>query len=90
MEGIKLMKSEFDGNLLSPLPVALVGARVDGRPNYLVIGYISPFNFGRHIFFSLFKKRYTRIGVQENGTFSVNIPSVDLMEETKLCGSRSG
>ena len=83
-------KQEFEGNLLSPLPVALVGAMVDGRPNYLVIGYISPFNFGRHIFFSLFKKRYTRIGIQENGTFSVNIPSVDLIEETKLCGSRSG
>jgi flavin reductase (DIM6/NTAB) family NADH-FMN oxidoreductase RutF len=84
------MKEEFESNMLSPLPVALVGAMVDGRPNYLVIGYIAPFNFGRHIFFSLYKKRYTRIGIHENRTFSVNIPSEDLLAETKICGSKSG
>ncbi len=84
------MKEEFETNMLSPLPVALVGAMVDGRPNYLVIGYIAPFNFGRHIFFSLYKKRYTRIGIHENRTFSVNIPSEDLLVETNICGSRSG
>ncbi|MFX1272674.1 MAG: flavin reductase family protein [Promethearchaeota archaeon] len=85
-----LGKQEMRGNLLNPLPVALVGALVDGKPNYLVIGYIAPFNFGKHIFFSLFKKRYTRIGIHEQGTFSVNIPSVNLMPETKICGSKSG
>lgn len=83
-------KSEFKGNLLSPLPVALVGANVDGRPNYLVIGYISPFNFGRHIFFSLYKERYTKRGIKENGTFSVNVPSEDLIHEIEICGGRSG
>lgn len=89
-EGVDSMKQEFEGNPLSPLPVALVGAMINGRPNYLVIGYISPFDFGRYIFFSLYKKRYTRIGIHENGTFSVNIPSIDLVTETKLCGSKSG
>lgn len=84
------MKQELTGNLLSPLPVVLVGAMVNGRPNYLVIGYISPFDFGKYIFFSLYKKRYTRIGIQQNKTFSVNIPSVDLLEETNICGSKSG
>lgn len=84
------MKQEMDGNLLSPLPIVLVGAMVKGRPNYLVIGYISPFDFGRYIFFSLYKKRYTWIGIQQNKTFSVNIPSVDLLEETNICGNKSG
>jgi flavin reductase (DIM6/NTAB) family NADH-FMN oxidoreductase RutF len=83
-------KQNFKGNLLNPLPVALVGANVDGKPNYMVIGYISPFDFGRHIFFSLYKERYTRKGIHENGTFSVNIPSEALIEETKICGSKSG
>jgi flavin reductase (DIM6/NTAB) family NADH-FMN oxidoreductase RutF len=69
------MKHELKKNLLSPLPVVLVGATVDDRPNYLVIGYVAPFNFGKHIFFSLYKKRYTRIGIHQNKTFSVNIPS---------------
>jgi len=84
------MKQEFKENLLSPLPVVLVGAMVNDRPNYLVIGYICPFNFGKHIFFSLYQKRYTRIGIQQNKTFSVNIPSEDLLAETNICGSKSG
>jgi len=83
-------KQEFKGNLLSPLPVALIGVNVKGRPNYMVIGYISPFDFGRYIFFSLYKKRYTRIGIHENKTFSVNIPSVNNLKETEICGSKSG
>lgn len=88
--GSKMSKQEVRGNLLSPLPVALVGAKVKGQPNYLVIGYISPFNFGKHIFFSLFKKRYTRIGIHENRTFSVNIPSENQLAEIQICGNKSG
>jgi flavin reductase (DIM6/NTAB) family NADH-FMN oxidoreductase RutF len=84
------MKHELDDNLLSPLPIILVGALVDDRPNYLVIGYAAPFNFGKHIFFSLFRERYTRLGIHQNRTFSVNIPSEDLLEEVQICGSRSG
>lgn len=84
------MKEEIKGNILNPLPVALVGALVNDKPNYLVIGYISPFNFGKHVFFSLYKKRFTRVGIIENMTFSVNIPSISLLEETQLCGSKSG
>lgn len=84
------MKQKMDGNLLSPLPVVLVGSVVNDRPNYLVIGYISPFNFGKHIFFSLYKGRYTRIGIHEHKTFSVNIPSESILRETSICGSKSG
>ncbi len=83
-------KQEFKGNLLSPLPVVLVGAMVNGRPNYLVIGYISPFDFGKYIFFSLYKKRYTSLGIHEQKTFSVNIPSVALLDKTTVCGTKSG
>ncbi|MFX1591310.1 MAG: flavin reductase family protein [Promethearchaeota archaeon] len=86
----KYKKQEIEGNLLSPLPVILVGANVRGKPNYMVIGYSCPFDFGKYIFFSLSKKRYTTIGIHENNTFSVNIPSENLMEKTHICGSRSG
>jgi len=84
------MKQEFDGNILSPLPIVLLGTLIDGRPNYCVIGYIAPFDFGNHVFFSLYKKRYTRVGIQENKTFSVNVPSEELIEEVIICGSKSG
>jgi flavin reductase (DIM6/NTAB) family NADH-FMN oxidoreductase RutF len=85
-----LIKQEVKGTVLNPLPVALVGTQIKGKPNFLVIGYISPFNFGRHIFFSLNKKRFSREGIHENKTFSVNIPSVDLLAETNICGTVSG
>ncbi len=84
------MKQKIDDNLLSPLPVVLVGALVEGRPNYLVIGYISPFDFGKHVFFSLYKGRYTRVGIHENRTFSVNIPSENMIAAVRICGSKSG
>lgn len=83
-------KQEFESNLLSPLPVILVGAQVNNRPNFLVIGYICPFDFGKYIFFSLFKKRYTSIGIHENMTFSVNVPNENLLDEVEKCGSKSG
>ncbi len=85
-----LNKQIIEGNLLSPLPVILVGANVHGKPNYLVIGYSCPFVFGKYIFFSLSPARYTTIGIHENMTFSVNIPSEDLVEKTNICGSKSG
>ncbi len=84
------MKKVVEGNILNPLPVALVGTLINGRPNYAVIGYMSPFDFGKHVFFSLYKKRYTRIGIQENKTFSVNIPSEEMIKEVVICGSKSG
>ncbi len=85
-----LNRQIIEGNLLSPLPVILVGANVHNKPNYLVIGYSCPFDFGKYIFFSLYPKRYTAIGIHENMTFSVNIPSEDLVEKTKICGNKSG
>jgi flavin reductase (DIM6/NTAB) family NADH-FMN oxidoreductase RutF len=90
MENHTVDKKEIDGNLLSPLPVILVGALVNGKPNYLVIGYSCPFDFGKYIFFSLYPKRYTAIGIHDNMTFSVNIPSEDLLEKVKICGSKTG
>lgn len=83
-------KITYNGNLLNPLPAVLVGANVGGKPNFLVIGYICPFDFGRRIFFSLYKKRYTRIGIHENKTFSVNIPSSRNLKKLQICGSKSG
>jgi flavin reductase (DIM6/NTAB) family NADH-FMN oxidoreductase RutF len=84
------MKKALDKNLLSPLPIVLVGSIVNQRPNFLVIGYSAPFDFGNHLFFSIYKKRYTLKGVLENKTFSVNIPTAEMIEQVDICGSKSG
>lgn len=84
------MKRALEGNFLSPLPIVLVGALVNGKPNYLVIGYVCPFNFAKHVFFSLYKKRHTRAGILENRTFSVNVPTVELLDRLQIAGGKSG
>jgi flavin reductase (DIM6/NTAB) family NADH-FMN oxidoreductase RutF len=84
------MKLALDSNLLSPLPIVLIGSLVDGRPNFLVIGYSAPFDFGKHLFFSIYKKRHTLKGILEHKTFSTNIPSVELVDKVEICGSKSG
>jgi flavin reductase (DIM6/NTAB) family NADH-FMN oxidoreductase RutF len=89
-QGGIMVKKEIEGNILNPLPIALVGTLVGGRPNYCVIGYLAPFNFGKHVFFSLYKKRFTWSGIEKNRTFSVNIPSEEQMKEVVICGSKSG
>jgi len=85
-----MKKQSYDGNVLSPLPVVLVGALVDGWPNYLVIGYMAPFDFGKQIFFSIYKERHTAKGILEHRTFSVNLPPVSLMDRVRICGRKSG
>ena len=84
------MKRTLESNLLSPLPIVLVGALVEDRPNFLVIGYSAPFDFGKHLFFSIYKKRHTIKGILKQRVFSVNIPSVDMIDKVEICGSKSG
>jgi flavin reductase (DIM6/NTAB) family NADH-FMN oxidoreductase RutF len=76
---------------LYPMPVTLVGAIVEGRPNFLTVAWISRVNLDPPLLaVALNKLRYTTRGVQEHRTFSVNIPGVDLVAETDYCGLVSG
>jgi len=43
-----------------------------------------------YVTISLRKGRYTSAGIKENGAFSVNIPSVELVKKTDYCGLVSG
>ena len=76
---------------LYPMPTTLVGANVNGKPTYLTIAYCSMVSSSPPIIaVSLNKVRYTSIGIKENGTFSVNIPSVEMVKITDYCGLVSG
>ena len=77
--------------LLYPMPVTLVGALVQGRPNFLAVAWVSRVNLNPPILaVALNKVRHTAVGVQENQTFSVNVPGADLVKETDYCGIVSG
>jgi len=74
-----------------PMPVSLIGANVDGKANFMVAAWfmsvaISP----PRIAVALNKTHYTNRGIKENNTFSVCIPSQDLISATDYCGLFSG
>jgi len=76
---------------LYPMPTTLVGANVRGKPNYLTVAYCGIVNYKPPaISVALGKAHYTNIGIKENGTFSVNMPSEAMVKITDYCGLVSG
>lgn len=87
---MKVMKVKLGGRTaLYPMPVTLVGAMVDGKPNYITIAHVGIMDMN-HVALSMGKTHYTNAGIRENGTFSVNIAPEYLVKETDYCGLVSG
>lgn len=77
--------------LLYPLPTVLVGANIDGKPNFSAYAWCGIVNSRPPMLSVAFQhQHYTLKGVKQNGTFSVNIPSVELVKEADYCGIVSG
>lgn len=77
--------------VLYPLPTVLAGANVDGKPNFSTYAWCGIANSSPPMISVAFQhKRHTLKGIKQNGTFSVNIPSVDLVKEADYCGLVSG
>jgi len=74
-----------------PHPVILAGANVDGKPNFSTYAFCGIVN-GRPpmVSVSFQHHRHTLKGLKQTGTFSVNIPSVDVVREVDFCGIESG
>lgn len=79
-------------NCLYPMPITIVGSLSDGRVNYMPVAHVGIMNLDvqNYISVSLAKIHYTSVGIKENKTFSVNIPSKELVVETDYCGLVSG
>jgi len=77
--------------LLYPMPAVLVGANVNGKPNFLTIAWCGIVQSEPPmISVALRKDRYTLPGIKENGAFSVNIASTEMVVATDYCGITSG
>ena len=74
-----------------PVPIALVGAVVEGRANFATIGDVGIAGIRPPIVFvSLNRDHYTAGGIREEGVFSINIPTTDMLAVTDCCGMVSG
>jgi flavin reductase (DIM6/NTAB) family NADH-FMN oxidoreductase RutF len=74
-----------------PMPVSLVGAHVNGNPNFLAIAWFTMAGYNPPmISVNLGKGHYTNPGIKENEAFSVCLPSENMVEITDYCGIVSG
>ena len=71
------------------MPTTLVGATVQGRPNFVTIAHVGIMDLG-NVSLGMAKAHYTNAGIKENGTFSINLPSATMVQETDYCGLVSG
>jgi flavin reductase (DIM6/NTAB) family NADH-FMN oxidoreductase RutF len=87
---MKMMKEKLGAiNVLYPTPTTLVGATVSGKPNFITIAHIGIMTHNQ-ISLGMGKNHYTNAGIKENKTFSVCLPSENLVVETDYCGIMTG
>lgn len=79
-------------NALYPMPTTLVGATVNGKPNFLAVAHVGILNHGtpQYLSIGLSKVHHSNPGIHANRTFSICMPSEDLMVETDYCGIMTG
>jgi flavin reductase (DIM6/NTAB) family NADH-FMN oxidoreductase RutF len=79
------------GPFIVPMPAVLVGALCDGRPNYMTAAFVGIANFKPPVIgCGLGPAHLTARGIEENRTFSVNLPSAEQVAVTDYCGLHSG
>jgi flavin reductase (DIM6/NTAB) family NADH-FMN oxidoreductase RutF len=77
---------------LYPMPIAIVGSMVDGKPNYMTIAHVGIINqeAKRLVTLSATKVHQTNKGIKENETFSLNMPTESMVEVTDFIGIYTG
>jgi len=74
------------------MAAVLVGTMISGRPNFMTVTHTGVLHFGdpRYLTINAAKVHASNTAIRANGTFSVNIPSVELVQETDYCGLCTG
>ncbi len=79
------------GNLLAlyPKPMTVVGAEVEGKVNWLVVGHTGVIGHDR-ILISMSKSHYTNQGIKDSKRLSINLVSREILQKADYVGSVSG
>ncbi len=85
------MEKKNIGNLLAlyPKPLTVVGAIVDGKVNWLVVGHMGIIGHDR-ILVSMSNKHYTNWGIRKSKKLSVNLVDRAMLPKADYVGSVSG
>lgn len=74
-----------------PMPVVIVGALVDGRPDFLPVAWVTRTNAQPpRLGVALGKHHATNRGIREHGQFGVSVPSIELIRAVDYAGLVSG
>lgn len=76
-------------NALYPLVTVIVGATVDGKPDFATVGHVGIAHL-KGVTLGMGKIHLTNDGIKANETFSVNLPSQDMVAVTDHIGMVSG
>ena len=74
---------------LYPKPMTVIGAEVDGKVNWLVVGHTGIIGHDR-ILVSMSKSHYTNQGIRESKRLSINLVSREMLPKADYVGSVSG
>lgn len=90
-QGLNEMEKKNIGNILAlyPKPMTVVGAYVDGKVNWLVVGHTGIIGHDR-ILVSMSNKHYTNQGIKEAKKLSINLVSREMLPKADYVGSVSG
>jgi flavin reductase (DIM6/NTAB) family NADH-FMN oxidoreductase RutF len=87
----RMNKIAIETNVFTPMPVTLVGANVGGKANFMTVAWITRVNTRPPMLaLAINRARHTHLGIRETETFSVCLPSADMVENTDYCGLVSG
>jgi flavin reductase (DIM6/NTAB) family NADH-FMN oxidoreductase RutF len=74
-----------------PYPVTILGVNVNEKPNFMTLAFVGIVNTNPGmIALGCGKGHFTNIGIKENMTFSINIPSTEMIEIVDYIGCVSG
>ncbi len=74
-----------------PMPQTILGSRYEGRNNYMALAWVSRVNYNPSLMMiSVGKRHFSNMAIKASGEFSVNIPSVEMVEVTDFVGLVSG
>lgn len=75
----------------TPMPLTILGTHLDGRPNYMTLGWVSRVNFKPPLIgIGVNKANETHRAILETGEFSLNFPSADMVGIADAVGLASG
>ncbi len=85
------MEKKNIGNLLAlyPKPMTVVGAEVEGKVNWLVVGHTGIIGHDR-ILVSMSKSHHTNQGIKDSKKLSINLVSREMLPKADYVGSVSG